>query len=172
MKKRYYGTFFLSLIVAGGFMLAYSVSLGARRPAAAQTPKPAPAAYEKLLTVADVESATGIKGLKLVPRDPRNGAGGNLNFAQADGSLLLMVTFGDAGLFNAWKAQEGIVNSAVNGVGDEAFNGPKVAAPYVLFFRKGNHAASLSSFLNVDTMKPFLSQDQLRAMAKIIVSRL
>jgi hypothetical protein len=71
-----------------------------------------------------------------------------------------------------WKAQEGFYNAAVSGVGDEAFNGPKgAAALYVLFLRKSNHAVSLSSFLNSDTMKPWLSQDQLASLAKIILSR-
>ncbi len=173
MTKSYQRTCVLSVIVATvGFTLASSVSLAARTPLSGQPPKPAPSAYEKLLTVADVESATGIKGLKRVPSGSVDGAAGDLNFAQSDGSLLLMVSFGDASLFKAWKTQEGNFNSAVKDVGDEAFNAPKVNAPYVLCVRKGNRAFGLSSFLNPDTAKPWLSQDQLRSLAKIILSRL
>jgi hypothetical protein len=173
MTKSYHRTCFLSLIVSTvGFTLAYSVSLAARTPVEGQTPKPAQSAYEKLLTVADVESATGIKGLKRVPPGSMEGAAGDLNFAQSDGTLLLMVSIGDASLFKAWKAQEGNFNSAVKDIGDEAFNAPKVKAPYVLIVRKGNRAFALSSFLNPDTAKPLLSQDQLLSLAKITVSRL
>ncbi len=161
-------------VLAGAFAVASSAVLLARKQAAGKgTPAAqAPAAYQKLLTVADVESVTGVKGLKLVPRNPVKGAGGDLNFAKADGSLLLMVRFGPRSLYDGWKAQDGIVNSTVSGIGDEAFNGPSGMAPYVLFFRKADHSVSISSFLNSDDMKPFVPQDQLRALAKIILSRL
>lgn len=172
MRKPYHGTCFLSVMVAVGFILAHSVALGAGTRPAGQTPKPASPAYKKLLTVADVESATSITGLKLVPAGSVEYAAGDLNFAQSDGSMVLMVSFGDAGLFKTWKAQEGNFNVAVKDIGDEAFNGPKVKAPYVLFVRKGNHAFSLSSFLDTGTGKPLLSQDQLRSLAKTILSRL
>lgn len=172
MRKLYYGTCFLSVVVAAGFILAHSAALGAGTRRAGQTPKPLSPAYKKLLTVADVESATSIKALKLVPPGSVEDAAGDLNFAQSDGSMLLMVSFGDASVFKAWKAQEGNFSSAVKDIGDEAFNGPKVKAPYVLFVRKGNRAFSLSSFLNTDTGKPLLSQDQLRSLTKIILSRL
>ena len=119
-----------------------------------------------------MESATGIKGLKLVAPGSVEDAAGDLNFAPSDGSMVLMVSSGDASLFKTWKAQESNFNSAVKDIGDEAFNGPKVKAPYVLFVRKGNRAFSLSSFLDTDTGKPLLSQSQLRSLAKIILSRL
>jgi hypothetical protein len=125
------------------------------------------------LTVADVESTTRLKGVKLVPRGSAAGAGGDLNFAKANDSLLLMAQFGNAALFKQWKAQPNFYNSAVTGVGDEAFNGPKGRlSPYVLFVRKGSHSIGLSSFLDTDTMKPMLSQDQLRSIAKTVLSRL
>ena len=47
--------------------------------------------YESLLTIKDVEDVSGMQGVKLVPRNPQVGAGGELNFALADGTLLLMV---------------------------------------------------------------------------------
>ena len=39
--------------------------------------KPAPGA--QYLTVQDVEKITGLRGVKLVPRDPSKGAGGEFN---------------------------------------------------------------------------------------------
>jgi hypothetical protein len=119
--------------------------------------------------VADVESVSGLQGFQLVARDPRKRAMGDLNFAKADGSMLLMVRFGDTDTFKQWKAQAGLYNAAVGGVGNEAFNGPKGTA---LYLRKGSHSVSLSSFLNSDTMKPWLSQEQLVSLAKIILSRM
>ena len=113
-----------------------------------------------------------MKGLKLVAPGSVEDAAGDLNFTRSDGSMLLMVSFGDAGLFKTWKTQEGNFNSVVKDIGDEAFDGPKVKAPYVLFVRKGNRAFSLSSFLSLDTGKPMLSEDQLRVLAKNILSRL
>jgi len=169
------GAFFLPFFVAAVLAFTGLPLLAAPRAAAAQASKPASVRsnYQKLLTVADVESVTGLKGLKLVQRGSTAGAGGDLNFAKSDGSLLLMVEFGNADLFKQWKAQPGFYNSGVAGVGDEAFNGPKGGlAPYVLFFRRGTHSVGLSSFLDTDTMKPMLSQDQLRSIAKIILSRL
>lgn len=157
MSKTNFVTFLLSHFAAAALAFACLSSLATPKPAIAQASKPtsAPANYQKLLTVADVESATGLKGLKLVPRGSTTGAGGDLNFGNADGSLLLMVQFGNADLFKQWKAQPDVYNSAVTGVGDEAFNGPKGGlSPYVLFFRKGSHSVGLSSFLDIDTMKP------------------
>jgi hypothetical protein len=166
--KRRHRSASLILVLTGTFAVASSAPLWARKQAAAKgsPAAQAPASYQKLLTIADVEGVTGVKGLKLVPGE------GDLNFAKADGSLLLMVQFGPRNLYDNWKARNGIVNSAVNGIGDEAFKGPSGSAPFILFFRKGDHSVSLHSYLNTDDMEPFVSQDQLRSLAKIILSRL
>lgn len=169
------GTIFLSFFAVAALAFACLTSFATPASSTQQASKPdaASANYQKLLTISDVESATGVKGLKLVPRNAAKGAAGDLNFAKADGSLLLMAQFGNADLFKQWKAQEGFYNAAVSGVGDEAFNGPKGGiGPYVLFLRKGAHSVGLSTYLDADTMKPMLSQDQLRALAKIVASRL
>jgi hypothetical protein len=173
MNKTNLGTFFPAFFAATILFFVCLCSLVTSEPAIAQASKSVLTNYQKLLTVADVESATGLKGLKLVPRGSTTGAGGDLNFAKADGSLLLMAQFGSADLFKQWKAQPDFFNSPVAGVGDEAFNGPKGGlGPYVLFFRKGTHSIGLSSFLDTETMKPMLPQDQLRSIAKTILSRL
>jgi hypothetical protein len=105
MKK---STCFLAAMVAtGGFATTYSVFLAARTPVAGQTAKPAPSAYEKLLTAADVESATGIKGVKRVASGSVEGAAGDLNFVQADGTMLLMVEFGDDKVFQDVESARG-----------------------------------------------------------------
>jgi len=129
---------------------------------------------ENLLTVDDVEKATGMKGIKLIPRNPAIGAGGDLNFALEDNTLLLIVAIQDISLYTEWKKQEGFFHAAVSGIGDEAFEGPSFGEyRYVLIFRKEKNAISLSSFFNMEAGgKPFLSQEQLRELAKIMISRL
>ena len=162
----------LRLLLPAALLVSTAISISANREATSSGPQAVSPAAEKLLTIADVESVTGAKGLKLVPKNPAKGAGGDLNFAKPDGSLLVMAVFGPASLFTQWKAQPGFAGSAVTGVGDEAFAGPAGATPYVIFLRKGDHAASVSSFLSTTDMKPLLSQDQLKALAKTIASRL
>jgi hypothetical protein len=48
----------------------------------------------------------------------------------------------------------------------------KGMSPYALFVRKGARGFSLSSFLNNDTMKPLVPEDQSRSLAKTVLSRL
>ena len=129
---------------------------------------------ENLLTVDDVEKATGMKGIKLIPRNPAIGAGGDLNFALEDNTILLIVAIQNVSMYVEWKKQEGFFYAAVSGIGDEAFEGPSFGEHrYVLIFRKGENAISLSSFFNMEARgKPFLSQEQLRELAKIMISRL
>lgn len=126
----------------------------------------------KLLTVADVTKVTGIQGVKLVDKDPSKGAGGDLNFATADGNmLLLLVVTEEASAFEEWKR---ISVAPIGGVGDEAFSGPKgVPEPYNVYVRSKNQFFSLASFLDGQgQMKPLLTIAQLTELAKIVVSRL
>jgi len=148
----------LGLCVSGLFM----VSLGQQ------------AGYEELLTIKEVEAVTGIQGIKLVARNPQIGAGGELNFALADGSMVLMVGVQDAPMYDEWKTQEGFFHESVADLGDEAFQGPSFGEHrYVLIFRKGGKAIALSSFFNLKAGgEPFLSQEQLREVARIIIPRL
>lgn len=126
----------------------------------------------ELLTVKDVEQVSALAGIKLVPRDPKIGAGGHLNFATADGKLLTMLVIADMDIFNQWKTGPNYVQQAVTGVGDEAYLAPKGRDPYIIFFRKGNKVASISSFLNETTAKPYFSIAQLTELAKIVVPRM
>ena len=141
----------------------------------APTPTANPSgAYEKLLTVADVEQVSGIKGIKVVPYDPSKGAGGNLNFATQEGTLVVMANFQGSTFYQQSKSQQGFFKADVTGVGDEAFSGPAqspTGEPYALWVRKGGQAFALSSFFTT-AEKNYLSQDQLRELAKIVLSRL
>ena len=129
---------------------------------------------QELLRAEDVEKIIGIKPIKLIPKDPTIGAGGDLNFAMENNSMLLTVAIQDVSMYTKWKEQEGFFHAEVSGIGDEAFEGPSIGKErYILIFRKGQKAISLSSFFNMNAGgKPFFNQDQLRELAKIMVSRL
>lgn len=132
------------------------------------------AGAEKLLTANDVKKTIRIQGVKLIPRNPVLGAGGDLNFAMGDNTLLLTVAIQDSSMYKQWKSEEGFFHASVSGIGDEAFEGPSVGEHrYILIFRKGKKAVSLSSFFNMKAEgKPFLNQEQLRELAKVMISRL
>ncbi len=141
-------------------------------------------AYDKLLTPADVERASGAAGVKTVARGSSAGAGGDLNFATADNKLLLMVNFGDAQLYKRAREQKEMTVGgtkypmelfahAVTGVGDEAFASPPGKEQYVIYARKGDRAISVSTYLGPpDTgMKPRLTEAQLKQIAALVFTR-
>lgn len=129
---------------------------------------------EELLRVSDVEKVTGLQGIQLVPRNPQIGAGGDLNFALADGDMLLIATVKDSSMYEEWKNMEGFFHASVPDIGDEAFEGPGFGEfRYMFVFRKGNKAVSLSTFINLEAGgEPYLSMEQLGEIAKIMASRL
>jgi hypothetical protein len=155
------------------------------RATAAPTEVPAAAgnpSVDKLVTPADVEKISGLTGIKLVPRDPSKGAGGDLNFATQDDSLVLMVLVSGSSLYKQSKEETGYFHADVSGIGDEAFDGPADAKnyfappggkadPFLLAFRKGTSMVTMSSFLGPD-QKAYFSQEKLRELAKLVASRM
>ncbi len=145
----------------------------------------AQSSFEKLLTVSDVEKVTGLKGIKLLPQSQCSGAiGGVVCFAQQNGALAV-----DVGVLQGregeafWKQvtdgpmsikNQGGKMTVVTGVGDEAFEGED-SLGRSFYFRKGKNTVSiLSGSVMTKQFKavPFLSSEQIRALAKIIASRL
>jgi hypothetical protein len=127
------------------------------------------------LTAADVSTVSGIAGVTEVPRDPSRGAGGDSNFADSNGKLILMVNYADAAAYGSFK-QTLNYHGPVSGVGDAAFNGPaaKLNLPlYQLGVRSGDHAALLTTYFKGPGTKHgvVLSQPQLKALALIAISR-
>lgn len=125
-----------------------------------------------LLTIAEVEAASGKTGLKLIPRDLTKGAVGNLNFAMADGEMIAMLVIADMNIFNQWKDAKIYNQGAINGVGDEAYKAPVGMVQFIVFFRKGTKVASISSFMDLRNAVPYLSIEKLTGLAKIVASRL
>jgi hypothetical protein len=130
--------------------------------------------YHKYLTAADIEKVTGLTGVKEVPRNPQKGAGGNLNFADGDGNLILIASFLTAGDFKAYKSEEDMVKETVEGVGEEAFFGPGSSdPPYLLLIRKGDRCLALSTFVSdADPLKTRIPMPQLIAIGKIVIGRM
>jgi hypothetical protein len=122
------------------------------------------------LTPADIESVSGLKGIKLVEKGSLPGAGGSLNFALND-NMYAMFVIADMGVFNEWKTMEGYAVDKIPNIGDEAYSAPGGKTQFVVFFREGNKVGSISSFLNKDTLEPFLTIEQLSQLARIAVSR-
>jgi hypothetical protein len=127
----------------------------------------------KYLTPADVEKVAGIAGVKVVAKDPAKGAGGDINFADGKG-LILMVNIGSAKWFANMKTSRNY-REAVAGIGDEAFDGPSteiMATLYQLGFRKSDDVVLLTTFLTAgDPPTARLDQDQLKQLAAIAMSR-
>ena len=146
-----------------------------------------PAGADRRLTIADVEKVSGLKGIQLVPRMSQAGAGGDLNFADADKHLVLMVNFGTADLYRHAREQKelkvgdkmipmALYHADVKGLGDEAFDSPPGSLQYVLYVRKGNQAVSITTYFRSggSSRSPgsVLTMDQLKQLAAIVVSHL
>ncbi len=127
---------------------------------------------EKYLTAADIEKAAGMKGVNLVPRGSVAGAGGDLNFTDSSGELILMVQFTDARNYAGFKAK--YARGAAAAVGDEAILGAIMPgmAENLLAFKKGTHCVVLTAFADFVKQKVYLTVDQLTALGKLIASRL
>jgi hypothetical protein len=100
------------------------------------------------------------------------GAGGDVNYATADGKLVVMASFFDAAAFDQMKATDDY-GEALSGLGDAAFVGPLkglVPTYFMVGFRKGDHSALLVTFL-VGSTSTVLTLDQLKALAAVVASR-
>lgn len=129
--------------------------------------------YDKYLTVADIEKVSGLSGLKQVPREPRKGAGGHLNFAAKNGDMILIASFLTAEEYGFYRNEKTMVKATIPGVGDEAMTGPAAEPQYMFLARKGNKCVALSTFVDpVTPDKTLLTMDQLIALGKIVVERL
>jgi hypothetical protein len=123
-----------------------------------------------LLTIADVQSVSGLALVESVAKKSQPGAGGDLNFVTGGRKLVLTVGIHNESIFPTWKRM--FARDVVVGIGDEAFTGPREGAqPYVFYFRKGGKAVSLSSHFD-KSGKPLLTVAKLTRLAGIAASRL
>jgi len=129
-----------------------------------------PASGAQYLTVQDVEKITGLQGVKLVPANPSKGAGGDLNFANKDGELILMVQrmLNSDMLYSQTKKMKDAVKADIEGVGDAAFTGPAGNLQYFVTFKKGKGSGSAATFLTFTGTR--LPLDQVKKVAQQIAS--
>lgn len=142
------------------------------KPAVSQT---AAADAAKLLTPSDIEKVSDLTGLKVVPKDPSAGAGGDVNIADSTGKLVAMLVLESQETWDGWLT-DGFTESepVTPPVGDESFIGPNPdtsAKPYIFGFRKGEHAVLIETYMDTDG-ETVLSMDQLRKLAEVAYSRL
>ncbi len=132
--------------------------------------------YDTIVQTVDIEKVTGLKGVKVVPRNPSQGASGMVNFADAQG-VVFTATFeiiapealAKTKASSTWK---GMIKGPVSGVGDEAYSGPKNGDAFILIFKKGKNWVTVSTGLNPMTMKPKISMEKMKAIASIMAARL
>ncbi len=125
-----------------------------------------------ILTVADIEKVIGMSGVHATPKNQAKGAGGELNFENAENKLVTIVMIQDAAMFDFWKKQYGTLADPVPNLGSEAFlTKPKSAIAYV-FFKKANKAIWIQSMGWNKKGGNNVSDAQLLELAKLAVSRL
>jgi hypothetical protein len=152
-------------------LLVLSVTVAAAVPAAGPS-----------LTAADVEKATHLQGIHLVVATSRGSVPGRENYADSSGKIVLWFqTMNRAGFarakgqaakqMNGITIQPALYHGAVAGVGDEAFDSPDGTLQSAIYVRKGEQAFGVIS--NVEASgKPYVTMDQLKAIANAILSRM
>lgn len=131
------------------------------------------AGFEKALTAADVSKISGVAGVKKVEKNPSVGAGGDLNFANSNGMMMVMVQFLSAKDYERMK--KAYFKAAVKGVGEEAFQGATIPGnpPNFLCFRQGKYTVAITAFMDFTSAKRnMLTLEQVVEVGKVIGSRI
>jgi len=143
------------------------------------------AAARPSLTPADIEQATGLKGVHRVPETTKGAVPGRENYADGGGAIVLWFHDFTAQGFERAKAQPAkmmgaieiepkLFHAAVPGLGDEAFDSPDGTLQHALYVRKGQAAFGLIANVGASGRgdKPTVTMAQLKALAKIVLSRM
>jgi hypothetical protein len=129
---------------------------------------------DALLTVADVQKASGLSGLKLVEASSTADAVGRLNFATGDGVLVATMNIGDGTAFNQ-ALQTMMFAREATGTGSMSFVGPSPQVSKVLTVfaaAKGDHAVIMKTFTKVkDGTETWLTIEQLQSLTGLALSR-
>ena len=137
------------------------------------------------LTPADIEQATGLKGVHLVPETTKGAVPGRDNYADDSGTIVLWFHDFNAQGFERAKAQPAkmmsgieiepkLFHAVVTGLGDEAFDSPDGRLQHALYVRKGQAAFGLIANVTASGRggTPTVTMAQLKALAKIVLSRM
>jgi hypothetical protein len=137
------------------------------------------------VTPADIEQATGLHGVHLVPPTTTGAVPGRDNYADSGGKIVLWfhgfngVGFGrakaqPAKMMSGIEIEPKLFHAALVGLGDEAFDSPDGKLQYALYVRKGDAAFGLIANITTSARgdRPTVTMDQLKALAKIVLSRM
>jgi len=151
-------------------LLAAAPDLAARRPS---------------VTPVDIELATGLHGVRLVPPTTIGAVPGRDNYADGSGRVVLWFQDMNAAGFGRAKTQPAkamngieiepkLFHAAVAGLGDEAFEGPAGKLQYALYVRKGQDAFGLIANITASPRgdRPAVTMDQLKMLAMAVLSRM
>jgi hypothetical protein len=154
-----------------GASSAATGSAGATDTAQMNSSNPDPAA---LLSVADIQTATGMTGLKLAAPNSTQEAVGRLNFANEDGTLVAIVNIGDAVAFDQSLSGMNYSRDAT-GTGDMCYVGPSPKlSPVLSIFAaaQGDHAVMMKTFAKVKgDSDTWLTIDQLQQLVGLALKR-
>src|SRR5512134_2386140 len=111
--------------------------------------------YDTIISATDVEKATGLTGVKQVPRD-KAAPGytenklltGDLNFINKEGQPILMIQFRPSFIYEKFKEDTDYFKAAIPGIGNDAFSSPNYPPQYTVNFVKGSHYAVVSTHLD------------------------
>jgi hypothetical protein len=136
--------------------------------------------FDNIVSAADVAKATGLSGVRQVPRQKAvEGITGNkfltgdLNFVRSDNQPILEVQFRPSFAFDEFKGDSGFIKAPVAGLGDEAYTGPSFDPQTTVNFKKGAYFVAVSTHVNPrDRTRAVLNIDQVIAIARTIASRM
>jgi hypothetical protein len=151
-------------------LLAAAPDLAARRPS---------------VTPVDIELATGLHGVHLVPPTTIGAVPGRDNYADGRGTIVLWfqdmnaVGFGraktqPAKTMNGIEIEPKLFHTAVAGLGDEAFDSPDGKLQHAIYVRKGLDAFALIANITASPRgdRPAFTMDQLKVLAMAVLSRM
>jgi hypothetical protein len=136
--------------------------------------------FDNIITAADVEKATGLSGVKQVPRQKavdgitqNKFLTGDLNFIRSDSQPIIEVQFRPSFAFDQFKGDSGFIKAPVPGLGDEAYTSPAFDPQTTVNFKKGAYFVAVSTHIDPrDKKRSVLKIDQVIAVARIIASRM
>jgi hypothetical protein len=143
------------------------------------------AARPPSVTPADIEQATGLRGIHLVPPTTTGAVPGRDNYADGSGTIVLWfqdftaVGFAraktqPAKTMNGIEIEPKLFHAPLAGLGDEAFDSPDVRLPYAVYVRKGHDAFALIANITTSPRgdRPAVTMDQLKTLAVAVLARM
>ncbi|MCH8620540.1 hypothetical protein [Undibacterium sp. TS12] len=127
---------------------------------------------QAVLSPAEIEGITGLKGIKEVPRDPGKGAGGAFNYADSTGKLVLLVMKEPMSTLKTWKDRYKKCEPAPELGPDGCVAKSDPPFGFMLgyaFFSKNNQAIWLQQMGNKpdDVRKPNIERPELIKLANL-----